>query len=86
MFYALLFLTIQSIIDIEYLKKRRLNMGGKTIDRFIDVKKCIKTGEYNFEQEANQFLSVLDSASKENDIQNYIKRNEKCMVAWNVWA
>ena len=55
-------------------------MDSKTIGRFIDVKKCIKTGEYNFEQEANQFLSVLDSASKENDVQNYIKRNEKWFI------
>ena len=55
-------------------------MEIKTPNRFIDIKKCIKSVKHNLEKEANQFLSVLDSATKENDVQKYIKDNNKWFI------
>lgn len=48
-------------------------------DHFIDLRKTIKAN-YDFDKEADALQKVLDSASKENDIQRYIKDYEKWFI------
>lgn len=39
----------------------------------------------NFEQEANALRSILDSATKENDVQRYIKGNQKWFIPGSIF-
>ena len=48
-------------------------------DNFINFEN-IKTTNIDYEREADALLSVLDSASKENDVQQYIKQNQKWFI------
>lgn len=48
-------------------------------DYFIDLG-GIKAANIDFEKEANQFQQVLDAATKENDVQQYIKLTGKWFI------
>jgi len=48
-------------------------------NNFIDIGN-IRTSNIDFEKEADIFLSVLDSATRENDVQQYIKQNKKWFI------
>ena len=48
-------------------------------NHFIDLGK-IKMANIDFDKEADQLQDILDSATKENDIQQYIKNNQKWFI------
>lgn len=48
-------------------------------DNFIDLG-SIKAANINFEKEADQLQQVLDAATKENDVQQYIKHTGKWFI------
>ena len=48
-------------------------------DHFIDLTD-IKSAKIDFEKEADQLQQILNTATKENDIQHYIKHNKKWFI------
>ena len=54
-------------------------MGFDVPDKFIEFKPGWYRG-IDFDREADSLLSALNSAEKENDIQRYIKNNEKWFI------
>ena len=49
-------------------------------DHFIDLSSCKAQRELNFNAEADSFLSVLNEAQGESDVQRYIKKNKKWFI------
>lgn len=54
-------------------------MHNSIPDTFIDLG-YPRHQSIDFDQEAIDFLSILDSAKKENDVQQYIKKNKKWFI------
>lgn len=48
-------------------------------DHFIDLT-GIKSAKIDFEKEADQLQQILNTATKENDIQHYIKHTKKWFI------
>lgn len=53
-------------------------------DSFISFEH-LRHQNIDFEQEANEFLSILNSATKENDVQRYIKGNQKWFIPGSIF-
>lgn len=66
------------------LAKRVINMDYTVPDNFIEFELAWYR-KYDFEFEADQLLQVLDASKKENDIQSYIKDNEKWFIPASIF-
>lgn len=53
-------------------------------DKWIELENCLH-GDYDFRQEYDLFLKMLDDAGKENDIQRYIKDNKKYFIPASIF-
>lgn len=53
-------------------------------DNFISLKHLHRQN-IDFAQEANELHSILDSATKENDVQRYIKGNQKWFTLGSIF-
>ena len=61
-----------------------MNMDYTVPDDFIEFEMGWYR-KYNFDNEACQLLKILDDSKKENDIQSYIKNNEKWFIPASIF-
>ena len=52
-------------------------------DQFVDLS-CFRNNGIDYNKEADVFLSILDSATRETDVQRYIKNNEKWYIPGSI--